>query len=240
MTEFRQFTLLGSGRLARHLSFYLESLNLPFVTWSRASDPLRRELLVAAENSSHILLAVSDSAVEEVAAPLRGSGRVLVHFSGAMSVPEVFSAHPLMTFGSELRSLDWYRKIPFVVEPKVEFSSLLPGLPNPSFSLSRENKALYHALCALAGNSVHLLWQKISVEFARIGLDPAILRPYLHEVVENFSREENFTGPVARGDWTVVREHLRALACRDDLLKSYRGFLHLARNAGVALPKDLQ
>lgn len=252
-TEFRQFSLLGSGRLARHLKHYFTLLGLPFATWSRADDPDWSELKAAVEQSSHVLLAVADSAIGELAGPLRGTDRVLVHFSGALTVPGVTGAHPLMTFGEELRELDWYRRIPFVVDAPASLSQLLPGLPNPSLSLTPENKSLYHALCVLAGNSTYLLWRKIASEMANLGLPQSILEPYLHQVVDNAlassatspvevpsPRDPNFTGPVAREDWQIVRGHIRSLARRADLLDAYSAFLRLARSAGVEMPKDLQ
>lgn len=250
---FRQFSLLGSGRLARHLHHYLKLLGLPFVSWSRVDDPGAVHLPAAVENSSHVLLAVSDSAIAEVAGPLRGSARVLVHFSGALNVAGVAAAHPLMTFGERLQNLDWYQRIPFVLESGTSLAELLPGFPNPTVSLSADQKTLYHALCALAGNSTHLLWRKIGAEFESMGLPREVLKPYLHQVVENslssedFAhpdvpslRDPNFTGPVAREDWQIVRGHIRSLACRADLLDAYSAFLRLARSTGITLPKDLQ
>ncbi len=237
--RFQQYTLLGSGRVARHLNFYLKSLRLPFVTWSRASSA--EALPAAIEHSSHVLIAVSDSAIEDLVAPLRGSGRVLVHFSGALTVAGAFAAHPLMTFGPELHDEKWYRQIPFVIDPGADFSSLLPGFPNRSVVLSPELRCMYHALCSLAGNSTHLLWSKIGAEFAHLGLSPDLLRPYLHQVVDDSLAlgTSTFTGPVARGDWSVVRGHLRSLAQRADLLDAYQGFLRMARASGVAVPKEV-
>lgn len=238
---FRQFSLIGSGRVARHLAFYLESLKIPFVTWSRREDPSLAHLPTAVEKASHVLLAVSDSALEAVAGPLRGSGRTLVHFSGAVTVPGVVSAHPLMTFGDDFYREDDYRRIAFVIDSGHTLAELLPGLPNPSFALSPKDKNLYHALCVLAGNSTHLLWRRIGEEFSALGLSPEVLKPYLNQVVENAltGGGRGFTGPVAREDWSVVRGHLRELAGRADLLDSYRSFLRLAHATGLNLPKDL-
>lgn len=241
-SDFRQFAILGSGRVALHMSHYLNLLGLPFITWRR--DLGAAALLSLPERASHILISVSDSALDEVAAPLRGRPDItLVHFSGALNIPGVFSAHPLMTFGTQLQTLDWYRAIPFVIEPDAELSRLLPGLPNAAVRLPRECKALYHALCALAGNSTQHLWSAIGEEFERIGLPRQLLAPYLHQVVENSvgraGAANNLTGPVARGDWAVVRGNLRALAGRADLLEAYQSFLRQARTRSINVPGDL-
>jgi predicted short-subunit dehydrogenase-like oxidoreductase (DUF2520 family) len=253
---FTSYALLGSGKVAHHFKVYLRHLNLPFTAWSRNGDPefnfgagkilpsrdQQVRLIATVQDASHILLAVSDPALAELAARLP-SERTLVHFSGSASVPGVACAHPLMTFGSTQPSAGWYREIPFVTDHGVEFSEILPGFPNPSFSIRPAQRPLYHALCALAGNSTFLLWQKIAEEF-RQGLDlPAeILAPFLHQVVANALSPEArslATGPVARGDWAAVRAHLESLDSNPSLAAAYRGFLNQSAYAGIKVPETL-
>src|SRR5665213_382552 len=109
--NFKSYALLGSGRVARHFSYYLKTLNLPVLLWSRNGSPefnsfpdsdpnirLRNTLAL----SSHVLFAVRDESVAELALPWKDSGRALVHFSGALQIPGVHAAHPLMTFSAKL------------------------------------------------------------------------------------------------------------------------------------------
>jgi len=253
---FTSYALIGSGRVARHIKTYLTQLNLPFTAWSRNGSPdfnfglgellpgggTEARLRATVQNASHILLAVGDPAIAEMAAQIP-KGKILVHFSGGARVPGVFAAHPLMTFGSGDRSAEWYRAIPFVVDKGVDFARVLPGFPNANFALDTAQRPLYHALCALAGNSTFLLWQKIAVEF-REGLDlPAeILAPFLHQVVANALRPEArtmATGPVARNDWATVRAHLDSLNENPPLAAAYRDFLNQAAFAGQKIPEAL-
>ncbi len=234
-----RYALLGSGRLARHFNFYFQSLDLPIRQWSRHED-----LTAAVAGATHVLLAISDAAITSVAAQVRAVAqpKVLVHFSGALEVHGVKSAHPLMTFGEQLETLEWYRSIPFLLEQGETFSELLPGLPNPHYEIPASAKSYYHALCSLAGNSSFLLWQRIGDRFENeLGLPRDLLRPFLHQVVTNSSGsgEKNFTGPVARGDWDVVRGHLASLREKPDLLRAYDSYLQMAESSGIELPKDL-
>ena len=56
-------SLIGNGHVARHFQYYFSLLQLSFTTWHRKESvaKLQQELT----RSSHILLLISDSAIEE-------------------------------------------------------------------------------------------------------------------------------------------------------------------------------
>ena len=248
--SFKSYALLGSGRVAWHFQFYLKSLNLPFVTWSRNADPAFNSFADLSSTdrlqrtigeSSHILFAVRDDALADLSSECKDSGKTLVHFSGAVNIEGVAAAHPLMTFGPQLEELDWYRRIPFVLSEGAQFENILPGLANKSWHVATEQRALYHALCSLAGNATHLLWSNIGDEFEKtLHLPRQLLSPFLHQVVTNLGRPGGFTGPVARGDWQTVGKHLRALDLSPSALQTaYRAYLKLADTEGHQIPTEM-
>lgn len=219
------YGLIGAGKLAHHLDFYLKDLGFTVRRWSR--DGRYDDDLA---DATHVLLAIRDDAIAEVAARF---AQPTYHFSGARHVPGVRGCHPLMTFGRDLEEPAWYRTIPFVVETRED---ALPGLPNPVHVLACEDRALYHALCALAGNSTFLLWRQIGDEFERLGLARELLGPFLTQTVRNALADgANFTGPVARGDWATVDAHLRAL--NPDLKVIYQNYLRTAARCGHPVPE---
>lgn len=234
-----KYALIGSGKVARHLEFYLQALNLNFESWNRRSglpiDPVLAD-------ATHVLLAVSDPSIPQLAA-LTKPDQIVVHFSGASVIENVFAAHPLMTFGGELQTLEWYKAIPFVIDKGVSFAHILPGFPNKSFGLDKEKRPLYHALCALAGNSAFLLWLQVGAQFElQLDLPKELLEPFLQQVVSNAfsaSAEGKFTGPVARQDWPVVRKHLSVLKDFPALKETYQNFIKQAAKNGIAVPKEL-
>jgi predicted short-subunit dehydrogenase-like oxidoreductase (DUF2520 family) len=233
------YLIVGSGRLAHHLRFYLGALDLKFDVWSRRESSL--PLVQASRGHSHILVTVKDSAIEEVSAEIPDS-LVRVHFSGALKIPGLIGAHPLMTFGPETEALDWYKKIPFILDPGTKLSDALPALPNPWFHLEPTLRPLYHALCSLAGNSTYLLWQQIALEWQNsLGLPTDVLRPFLQQVLTNALDLDTaaFTGPVARGDWPVVQNHLKALRSHPELEQAYQAYLRLADCTHHPVPKEL-
>lgn len=248
MAKFTSYALLGSGRVARHLQHYLQQLNLPVHLWSRNGDPRfnsfpqqepTARLMRTVEGCSHILFAVSDPAIAGLSAQIEGP-QTRIHFSGVASVDGVACAHPLMTFGENLETRGWYEQIPFVIEEGSCFEELLPGLPNRAATVAAADRPLYHALCALAGNSVFLLWKNIGDEFGRLGLPRELLAPFLHQVVHNATGSEplrHFTGPVARGDWRAVRAHLDLL--KPEFREDYRNYLNRSKAAGRPVPQEL-
>lgn len=214
MTE--KYLLIGSGRVAFHLTRYFAFLNLPLETWTR-SEPLSA-LDVKASRATHILLAISDSAIEPFLAKHRAmfERQVVVHFSGALSTPQAESAHPLMTFAAGAAySMETYRSLPFVLESgRKTFAEILPGLPNPHFAINPGEKTLYHALCVMSGNFTTLLWQKAFAQFEeKFDLPKEILIPFLEQTVANLKANLTapLTGPLARGDEPTIQKHLETL-----------------------------
>lgn len=235
-TDTPHYALLGDGRLARHMRHYLGLLQLPCTLWARNAasefnsythpEPAER-LRGTIAPATHVVLLVSDAAIPELLRkyPFLHS-RTLVHCAGALSLPGVAGAHPLMTFSGQLYSCEQYREIPFLVEQGYRFEDVLPGLPNSHHAVRVEHKALYHALCVMAGNFPQMLWQAVSQRFdAQLQVPPAVLEPYLRQVLANFlaDPEGALTGPMARGDEPTVNRNLKALE-QDPLASLYRAF----------------
>ena len=236
------YALLGGGRLARHMRHYLSTLQLPVSGWARdrqselnthAIDDPQMRLRATIEPASHVLLLVSDMAIPAVVSQYPFlNGKTLVHCAGALSFPGIAGAHPLMTFGDSLYEPEQYRQVPFVVDKGRRFDELLPGLPNPHFEIAPEHKALYHALCVMAGNFSQILWAAVVARFERMGLRAAILDPYLRQVTENFiaARGSALTGPLSRGDCATIERNLSALS-NDRLQGLFRAFLEFHAEA---------
>jgi len=155
------YLIIGDGRVARHFGHYLSFLGITFQQWSR-SQSNSTALASVAKKSTHVLLLISDTAIESLITDHPSlSDQCCVHFSGALVTDLAYGAHPLMTFGPEFYALEDYQQIPWIIEKEAPpFSELLPGLPNPSFSIEKDKKDYYHALCVMSNNFTTLLWQK--------------------------------------------------------------------------------
>lgn len=222
------YGFVGDGRLSRHWRHYFSSLGIHWKLWSRKlARPNGKPGVTAAEaldGCPTILLAVSDDAIAPVMARLRADGlddRRYVHFCGGRMFEGAFGTHPLMSFAQTLYEPAFYRDIPVFVDrdgehpdPVAEFRALFPGLPNPCFPLNSDDKAYYHALCALAGGFTAVLWRDFFAAMeARFGAPREALASYPRRIVENVIASSNgaLTGPVARGDTETIEAHLAAL-----------------------------
>jgi len=238
------YGFVGDGRLSRHWRHYFTSLGIPWKLWSRRHARANGKPGVTApaalEGCPVILLAVSDDAIAPAMARLRAEGlddRTFVHFCGGRTFEGAFGTHPLMSFAQTLYEPTFYRDIPVFVDqdeshpdPIAEFRRLFPRLPNPCFPLKAEDKAYYHALCALAGGFTAVLWRDFFTAMEmRFGAPRDALASYPRRIVENViaAGDGALTGPVARGDTETVEAHLEALD-GTALAGVYRAFIAAA------------
>lgn len=225
------YALIGSGRLAIHLQKYFLLQGIKVQSWSRSQNQSALIELIA--NSTHVLLAIRDNAIADFHQTYLNylSPKIVIHFSGALSIENMESAHPLMTFGPHSDFvLSDYRRIPFVLERgKRPFSELFPQLPNPSFYIPSNKKSFYHALCVCSGNFTTLLWQRTMVDFTQtLNLPAEILNPYLERIAENLKsapRAES-SGPISRRDTLTINKNLKALEGHP-FKAIYEGFLQM-------------
>lgn len=248
------FVLIGDGRLATHLSTYFQAKNLNFIQWSRRQGVLgpssstlfepamaderdpERSLAKLLASADRVLLAIRDDALGDfVRAQNRNPAALWVHFSGSRVIDGAWSAHPLSTFAGAAYPLAVYETIPFIIEQEgPPLAELLPGLDNPSATLPRAAKPLYHALSVAAGNFTQMLWQQLFRTFEEhLGLDADVALPYLRQTARNLEQavdqESVLTGPIARGDQGTIRSNINALrsAQLDALAEVYEAFLGL-------------
>jgi predicted short-subunit dehydrogenase-like oxidoreductase (DUF2520 family) len=232
------YAIVGGGRLARHFSHYFQSLEIPHTRWTRdgqcsfnsfeltdAEQRLRETL----GKADRVLLLVSDNAIGALLKqyPFLYEKR-LIHCSGALSLPGIAGAHPLMTFSDDLYELETYLSIPFAVDAGHSFEDLFPGLPNSYFAINVEDKARYHAMCVMAGNFSQVLWKGISERFEQqLDLPAGSLHPYLKRVADNFieAPKAALTGPLIRSDQQTIEKNIQSLD-GDPLQDLYRAFVH--------------
>jgi predicted short-subunit dehydrogenase-like oxidoreductase (DUF2520 family) len=227
MRQVPHYIIIGNGRMAYHCSEYFKLLNISFDQWHRALPFSRLDILLT--KATHVLLLIGDDAIERfIGEHLFSKQKILIHFSGRLIAKNAFSAHPLMTFGPDLYSLQDYQRIPFIIEDHgPTFSELFPALSNPHFAIPPAQKPYYHALCVMANNFSTMLWQKFFDDMQeQFQISKSALLPYLEVTFNNLARNHQnaLTGPLVRGDQETIDANLKALA-DGPFLKIYQAFV---------------
>jgi 2-dehydropantoate 2-reductase len=225
MLQKQRYLIVGSGRIARHFAHYFQTLGLGFGTWDRSWA--RTYLQAQLDQSTHVLLLISDSAIENFHHEnLSGFSGTVVHCSGALEIPGVHSVHPLMTFAADLYEPSIYPQIPFVTTSSLSADELIPELKNAVYRIRPDQKSYYHALCVMSGNFTTLLWQKMHQGLRELGLPNEIEAIYRQQIFKNLSGKlsEALTGPLTRKDLATVVRNDQALT-NDNYQFIYRAFL---------------
>ena len=192
-----------------------------------------REALADAEL---VLLAVPDAAIAGVARQVP-IGPWIAHVSGATSLRDLdphtrrFSVHPLQTLTTERgpEQLDgaWAAVTAETDDARDAARWLAETLGLHPFDLADADKPLYHAGAAMASNFLVTLHAAAARLLEESHAPPEALLPLMTRTIENGFV---LTGPIARGDWSTVEAHLRALQEHaPDLVALYRALAEATR-----------
>ena len=203
-----------------------------------------------------IWLCVPDRAIaaaaRELAAATQWKGRTAFHSSGALASGEltalkrrgsaVASVHPFMTFVRG--SAPSLHGVPFGLEGDAAAvrvaRRIVRDLGGQVISISEERKVAYHAWGAFASPLLVSLLAAAERVARAAGIPAEAARrkmlPIVRQTVENYAKlgpAGAFSGPVVRGDATIVRQHLRVLHQTPEAREVYQA---LARAALRYLP----
>jgi predicted short-subunit dehydrogenase-like oxidoreductase (DUF2520 family) len=164
-----------------------------------------------------VLICVPDRAIADVAASVE-PGPWVAHVSGATQLAALdphskrLSVHPLQTFtldrGPEQLDGAWAAVAAENVEARAVGWDLADTLGLRPFDLADDDRVLYHAGAAIASNYLVTLYRAAARLLEDAGAPPEALVPLMTRTIENGFQ---LTGPIARGDWSVVDAHIGVL-----------------------------
>ena len=221
----RSVRVVGTGRAGGAIAGRLKERGLEVLTGRDASA-----------DADLVLLAVPDAAIAEVAqrVPI---GPWVAHVSGATSLAALdpharrFSVHPLQTLSRERGPEQLDGAFAAVTAETDEATKagfwLAKTLGLRPFPLADADKPLYHAGAAMASNFLVTLYRAAARLLQETNAPPDALVPLMKRTIENGFA---LTGPIARGDWSTVDAHLKALEERaPDLVPLYRELAEATR-----------
>ena len=235
------------------------------VTGSRAFP----DAAMLASRSDIILITTRDDQIADVCSGLcqqkKITPRHLVgHMSGAHSSrilddaqrlgATVFSLHPLQAFADENKALAELPDTFFSLEGEAErlqpIRQILAQTGNRYFSISSQNKSLYHLSACILSNYLVTLMDTGLAALGISGIDPEqgfqAMRPLIEGTLSNIARmgtSRALTGPIIRGDAGTILRHLQTLnrSGLEDIESLYRQMgLHTVKLASrtVLSPED--
>jgi predicted short-subunit dehydrogenase-like oxidoreductase (DUF2520 family) len=187
-------------------------------------------------------------------------GKIVFHSSGALASEElnvlrrrgaaVASVHPMMTFVRG--SIAPLKGVAFALEGDAKAvrvaRRVTRDLGGEAFPISKGNKIAYHALGGFSSPLIVAMLATAEQVAGAAGLSASqarkIMLPIVKQTLENYSAlgpAGAFSGPIVRGDVSVVRQHLRTL---QRIPRAKEVYVALARAALKYLParnrKDLE
>ncbi len=213
---------------------------------SRHTLALKASELDLLPASKIVFLTTPDDEIATTAQSLAGSRRsllnrsIVLHTSGALASDvleplaglgiHLGSLHPLVSVSDPRTGRKSLRGAFFCIEGDAAATrtarAIVRDLEGHSFTISSDNKPLYHAAAVMASGHVLALYDLATEMLMHCGLEQGnalrVLFPLLQSTVSNLSRSNParaLTGTFARGDVATVRRHLQALS-RDGLLEA--------------------
>ncbi|SES86482.1 Rossmann-like and DUF2520 domain-containing protein [Anaerobranca gottschalkii] len=193
-----------------------------------------------------IFITTSDKSIGEVCNQIAKDyrfkrGQTVVHMSGGLgsdilsSAKEqganIFSLHPMQSFASIEKGKEEIKNTFFTFEGDGEekiIIQLLEKIGNPYTKINSSSKSLYHTAACISSNYLVTLTNIAKEILKKIGFDDKdalkVLLPLMKGTLENIEKlgiEQALTGPIVRGDYNTVQNHLQNLEGLGDIGKIY-------------------
>lgn len=211
---FTSVTIVGPGRLGTALARALRDAGVEI------AGPLGRGATV--QDADVVLLCVPDGQIATAAATIP-AGPIIGHCSGALTLAvlgdrDSFSLHPLLSVTKETATFAGAGCAIASSGPRARrvCLELARGLEMRPFEVDDSLRPLYHAAAAVAAGNVVAVAMLAERLMSLAGVERDYLIPLVRSAVDNWARlgPSALTGPIARGDDAVVRQHRAAIAAQ--------------------------
>jgi predicted short-subunit dehydrogenase-like oxidoreductase (DUF2520 family) len=256
----KRIVMVGAGNLATQLSgALLHTGNQIIQVYSRTAAHARA--LAGTLNSSWTdriseitdqgdlyILAVSDSALLQLASQIKIDSQLIVHTSGSMGM-DIFTGkvknygvfYPLQTFSIN-RPVD-FKEIPVAIEgnnkeSEAALMQLGRQVSGRVIKLNSTDRLYLHLAAVFACNFTNHLYHLASLILERKNIPFDLLLPLIQETagkVRTILPGEGQTGPAVRNDQIVIKKHLDLLSFSPEIRELYdsisRSIFSLSHNS---------
>lgn len=256
--EPRNIVLVGAGNVSYHLGMALKRTNNSILgVINRGVDagerlafelgcPYLPKNNSVPERTDIVLIAVTDDAIEEVASKIFCPGKIVAHTSGTqpLSVLKDVSDrlgvfYPLQTM-HKTAAVDM-ESVPFCIEANSNWGEgvlmeLASSMSKNVQLVNSDQRKLLHLAAVIACNFSNHFYGLANDVLKTERLDVSLLFPLIRQTAENVKGgdpHKHQTGPAARGDEAVIKEHLKVLEAMDPKrAKLYKAVSDSIRSGG--------
>jgi predicted short-subunit dehydrogenase-like oxidoreductase (DUF2520 family) len=214
--------IIGNGRASWAFASTWKRIGWPLTGIATRGTPFDE----LAATSDLILIAVSDRAIEEVAAAIPETNAIIIHPSGALpALRGGFSLHPLKSLPPVGEPSDLEGTLLVFEGNHRDVAKQIASKAGARFAeISPDAKTRYHAGAVFGSNYIAAL---LDIAEELIGIDGARedVAALARSAIDNWAAHNDarrFTGPAARGDADVMQRHLDALRDSPELAEIYR------------------
>lgn len=181
------------------------------------------------------IIAVSDDALNDVIAPLKGYEHLLVHTSGSTDIALVKQhglsnygvIYPLQTFSIN-KEITW-PEVPFFItanspENEQYLVELCRELSSNVRIMNDEQRLSIHIAAVFVNNFTNQLFTLADQWLVKNQLEFDILKPLISETINKLNKLSPYqaqTGPAVRADLKVIEKHKQKLSHERELSKIY-------------------
>ena len=214
--------IIGNGRASWAFASTWRRIGWPLTGIATRGAPIDE----LAASSEIILIAVTDRAIEEVAASIPDTNAIIVHPSGALpALRGGFSLHPLKSLPPVGEPSDLEGTLLVFEGAHRDIALQIASKAGARFAeISADAKIRYHAGAVFGSNYIAAL---LDIAEELIGIDGARgdIAALARSAIDNWAAHTDarrFTGPASRGDDAVMQQHRDALRDSPELAEIYR------------------
>ncbi|MBM1106866.1 DUF2520 domain-containing protein [Aurantibacter crassamenti] len=210
--------LIGGGNVSYHLANAFQSVeNVELTIYSGRDD-----LLTKIDQPDICIIAVSDSAIIEVAKKLIGIDTLIAHTSGCTSIHELPNKrkavfYPLQTFSKD-KKID-FSLVPICLEAVhddeyILLEKLANSISNSVQKVSSEQRRILHLAAMFTNNFSNHMFHIAKEICEENNLSFDLMKPLILETVDKIKTVSPFdaqTGPARRHDLNTIKEHKKLI-----------------------------
>ena len=246
-SEIRKIALIGAGKLATNFAFTLKKSGYTILqVYDRSVEPGKKlagkvsasyigNLNELTERADLYALAVSDSALKEIAEKIRLNDQLIIHFSGTADISVLKGSslnygilYPPQTF--TIKPGSGFLNIPLCLEANNQESERIltkfaGTLSEKIFKVNSYQRTIIHLSAIFASNFTNFMYAVAEDLLTENDLPMDLLQPIIKKTASNARHKDIYgfqTGPAIREDLKIMKTHLDFLSDKPEYKKIYQ------------------